>query len=98
NLIIRRDETILVTGAAGFIGSRVVESLLAYGFTSITCLIRTANGRDRLMATLRAYPDARVRIVEGNLLSRDDCRIAAAGASVVYHLAAGTEKTFAGCF
>ena len=34
----------------------------------------------------------------GNLLSRDDCLSAAEGVSVIYHLAAGVEKTFPGCF
>jgi nucleoside-diphosphate-sugar epimerase len=39
-----------------------------------------------------------VEEVKGNLLSHDVCRAAAEGVSVVYHLAAGTEKSFPGCF
>ena len=31
-------------------------------------------------------------------ISRDDCRKAADGVSVIYHLAAGMEKSFAGAF
>ena len=40
----------------------------------------------------------RLETVRGNLLSRDACARAAEGAVVVYHLAAGVEKTFPGCF
>jgi nucleoside-diphosphate-sugar epimerase len=36
--------------------------------------------------------------VVGNLLSEKDCLSAVSGASIVYHLAAGIEKSFAGCF
>jgi nucleoside-diphosphate-sugar epimerase len=39
-----------------------------------------------------------LEIVKGNLLSSDTCMTATEGVSVIYHLAAGTEKTFAGCF
>lgn len=40
----------------------------------------------------------KIQIIKGNLLSREDCRKATEGVSVVYHLAAGTEKTFPGCY
>ena len=39
-----------------------------------------------------------VEVVTGDLLSKADCRDAADGVSVVYHLAAGIEKSFAGAF
>jgi nucleoside-diphosphate-sugar epimerase len=39
-----------------------------------------------------------VKFVTGDLLSRDDCRKAAEGVSIIYHLAAGVEKSFAGAF
>jgi nucleoside-diphosphate-sugar epimerase len=38
------------------------------------------------------------KLVTGDLLSRDDCRKAAEGVSIIYHLAAGMEKSFAGAF
>ena len=42
---------------------------------------------------------ARVEVLEGNLLSRDDCRAAASGAAVIFHLAAGRgEKSFPDAF
>jgi nucleoside-diphosphate-sugar epimerase len=44
------------------------------------------------------FGDASVEVVEGNLLSRDTCAKATNGVMLVYHLAAGVEKTFPGCF
>lgn len=82
------DDPILVTGATGFIGSRVVEQLLDRGFRHVRCLARR---RGPLPATIEAAArrnGAQVDILEGNLLSREDCRAAVAGAQVIYHLAA----------
>lgn len=78
------DERILVTGAAGFIGSRVVSNLLRRGYTNIVCLVRPATDIGRL------DPGGTVTILRGNLLSPEDCRQVAEGVSVVYHVAAGT--------
>jgi nucleoside-diphosphate-sugar epimerase len=39
-----------------------------------------------------------VEIVAGDLTSPDACAVAARGVSVIYHLAAGMEKSFAGAF
>ena len=90
----------LVTGAAGFVGSNVVEALLEYGFLKVRCLVRPSSDRVRLARILgdpaRA---ARIEIIEGNLLSRQDCLKAADDVAVVYHLAAGTgTKSFADAF
>jgi nucleoside-diphosphate-sugar epimerase len=53
----------------------------------------------RLEQVLKQSPHARnVEIVSGDLLSRDDANKGTAGVSVVYHLAAGVEKSFAGAF
>ena len=44
--IVNPAETILVTGANGFIGSRVVRTLLSYGFKNVRCFARpTSNSR-----------------------------------------------------
>ena len=39
-----------------------------------------------------------MELVTGDLLSPEDCRTAAEGVSIIYHLAAGMEKSFAGAF
>ena len=81
--IIGLDDRILVTGAAGFIGSRVVDNLRRRGFRSIVCLARQS---DRAVELRQKG----VEVVEGNLLSAQDCEAACKGARVIYHLAAGT--------
>jgi nucleoside-diphosphate-sugar epimerase len=97
--IVSRDERILVTGSSGFIGNKVVGTLLDYGFTNICCFVRPSSELSRLEKTLRqCNAEKKVEIVTGDLLSPTDCRNAAAGASIIYHLAAGMEKSFAGAF
>jgi nucleoside-diphosphate-sugar epimerase len=90
-------DPILVTGANGFIGSWVVRTLLARGFSRIRCLTRAASSQslNRIRAEFGASD---LEVVSGNLLSREACAKAADGVAVVYHLAAGVEKTFPGCF
>jgi nucleoside-diphosphate-sugar epimerase len=93
------DDLVLVTGANGFIGSRVVEALLSHGFRRIRCLVRSATGQaERLRSLANTHPAAHVELFEGNLKSQADCRAAARDVRVVFHLAAGiAEKSFPGC-
>src|SRR6266516_3473372 len=91
-------DRILVTGSNGFIGSKVVEKLLEYGFTNLRCFIRPSGHLARLQNVLDKFEAGRVKFVAGDLLSRDDCRKAAEGVSIIYHLAVGVEKSFAGAF
>jgi nucleoside-diphosphate-sugar epimerase len=66
-LIARPDDPILITGATGFIGKRVVRSLLDRGFRNLRCLSRpssTVPPPDGIPA------GARVEMLRGNLLSR----------------------------
>ena len=98
--IICRNSPILVTGAAGFIGSRVVENLLERGFRDVRCLVRASGGAGRLEAIQpRLVGAGNLRLIRGNLLSRDDCRLAAKDVRVIYHVAAGRgEKLVADAF
>jgi nucleoside-diphosphate-sugar epimerase len=96
--IVDGEDLILVTGANGFIGTQVVRSLLTMGFRNLRCLVRSATHRtEALRGVIDQFPDARVEVVEGNLKSRRDSEMAARSARVVFHLAAGVEKSYAGC-
>jgi nucleoside-diphosphate-sugar epimerase len=97
--IVSRDERILITGSNGFIGSKVVEALLEFGFTNLRCFVRPSSRLERLKEVFGYFSfDNNVDLVTGDLLSRDDCRDAAERVSLIYHLAAGIEKSFAGAF
>jgi nucleoside-diphosphate-sugar epimerase len=99
DVTVGQNAKILVTGANGFIGTRVVEALLSDGYQNLRCLVRSmANRTDGLLAVLHRFPAANVEVLEGNLKSRRDCALAARGVQVVFHLAAGFEKSFPGCF
>lgn len=89
SIIVDHEDLILITGAAGFIGSAVVANLLARGFRNLRCFARSNSGASRLASIGARYPTARLQVVQGNLLSPDDCQRAASGAAVVFHLAAG---------
>lgn len=95
--IIGMEDLILVTGANGFIGSRVVGTLLTYGFRNLRCFVRPSGNLVDLHKIIEANPQAKIELVKGNLVSRDDSERAAWGATVIYHLAAGVEKSFPGC-
>ncbi len=93
------DDWILVTGSSGFIGAKVVETLLEYGFPKLRCFVRPSSRLERLEKVLRRFDKGRnVELIAGDLVSREDCQKAARGVSIVYHLAAGIEKSFAGAF
>ena len=96
NLIIGCDDPILITGSNGFIGSRVVETLLRCGFSNLRCFVRPSSNLTSLSAILTTFQKAQVEVMQGNLLAREDCEKAAKDATVIFHLAAGIEKTFPG--
>lgn len=98
--IVETQQPILVTGGAGFIGIKVVENLLAKGFRNIRALARPSTNTEKLRALQARLGDAaHLQIIQGNLLSREDCDRAVADVSLVYHLAAGRgEKAFADAF
>jgi nucleoside-diphosphate-sugar epimerase len=96
--LIGPDDKVLVTGAGGFIGAKVAEKLLEYGFSNLRCLVRPTTNIKRLNEVIKKFEGADIEIVEGNLLSPDFCKMVTEKASVIYHLAAGVEKSFPGCF
>lgn len=98
--IIRSQDLILITGAGGFIGAKVVECLLGYGFLNLRCLARRSSNSAKLQALVDQNRNhAKVEVVRGNLLSPEDCAAVTKDVSVIYHLAAGRgEKLYADAF
>ena len=88
-MIIERDDLILVTGSTGFIGSRVIESLLGLGFRNVRCFARPSSDMARVEAVTRFRQGVRVEVLKGNLLSREDCLAATQGVALIFHLALG---------
>jgi len=95
--IIDRDETILVTGANGFIGASVLRAFLELGFRGVRALVRSAASLSA-EATRANDNGSHPVFVEGNLLSGEDCAQAIKGAKVIVHLAAGSDKSFSGSY
>lgn len=90
NFIIGPDDLILITGATGFIGSRLVENLLDRGFRNLRCFARLSSDTAKIDALLKLRRDGtRVEVFRGNLVSREDCVAAARDTAVIFHLAAG---------
>jgi nucleoside-diphosphate-sugar epimerase len=98
--IIGPEDRILVTGSTGFLGSRVVASLLDHGFRNIRCFSRPSSNLSRVEdAAARRSDAAKIDLMRGNLLSREDCERATKDVAVICHLAAGTgEKSFPDAF
>src|SRR5215467_12396146 len=98
NYIVGKDDLILVTGATGFIGSRLVEHLLERGFRNLRCFVRPFSRKTQSLSEA-GVDGARVELMKGNLLSSEDCTTATKGVAVIFHLAAGTgEKSFPDAF
>jgi UDP-glucose 4-epimerase len=81
----------LVTGGAGFIGSTLVDRLLALGHR-VTAFDNFSTGQRPFLETALTNPN--FRLVEGDVLDLPALKRAAAGAEVVYHLAANADVRF----
>jgi nucleoside-diphosphate-sugar epimerase len=89
------DGRALVTGVAGFLGSRLAERLVAAGreVVGIDCFTGTRDFKEANLARLRGSD--RFHLLELDL-SRDSIEAAVAGAQTIYHLAAqaGVRSSF----
>jgi nucleoside-diphosphate-sugar epimerase len=77
----------LVTGAAGFIGSNLVETLLAAG-ERVAGFDNFATGKRENLAFAEGLPEARFRMIEADIRDRDALQKACAGVDYVLHQAA----------
>jgi UDP-glucose 4-epimerase len=80
--------TILVTGAAGFIGSHLTDKLLSLHYKVVGFDNLSAGSKTNLK---NAMKDRRFRFVEGDLLHRNETQRALGACSLIFHLAADPE-------
>jgi UDP-glucose 4-epimerase len=80
-----------VTGAAGFIGSTLVDRLLSLGH-EVTGFDNFSTGFREFLESARQNP--RFRLVEGDLLDLDAVRRAIGNCDFVFHLAANADVRF----
>lgn len=83
--------TFLVTGGAGFIGSNIVEYLLANRAKKVIILDNLSTGsQENIDAALHSYPSGKtvVQFILGDICNLDDCHKACSGVDYVFHQAA----------
>ncbi|MEC8926922.1 MAG: SDR family NAD(P)-dependent oxidoreductase, partial [Candidatus Thermoplasmatota archaeon] len=77
---------VLVTGGAGFIGSHLVDRLVARG-DSVTIFDNMSSGREEFIS----HHGDSIRFIEGDLLDLDAVKAAMDGIELVFHLAANPD-------
>jgi len=85
-------KNILITGGAGFIGSRLANHLIASGHRVIVLDILSPqiHGADPASSPLFRSLDRRVEFIRGSVTQRTDLMQALAGVDTVIHLPAET--------
>jgi UDP-glucose 4-epimerase len=81
----------LITGGAGFIGSNLVDRLLARG-DDVVAYDNFSTGRREFLADALANP--RFRLVEGDILDGEALAAAMTGVDIVFHLGANADVRF----
>lgn len=80
-----RDNRVLVTGGAGFIGSNLVESLLDNG-NYVVCLDNFSTGKRENLVKFTEDPD--FKLIEGDIRNYSDCIKAVENIDIIFHEAA----------
>jgi len=78
-------ETIVITGGAGFIGSNLCDHFMAKGY-KVVCLDNFATGFKKNIQHHLSNPD--FTLIEGDIRNMEDCNKAVDGATYVLHQAA----------
>ncbi|MBN9162585.1 MAG: epimerase [Myxococcales bacterium 68-20] len=76
----------LVTGATGFLGTSLVQRLVARGRTDLRCLVRQGSDVSHLEGVIEKHPD--VERFVGSLASVDAAAAAVEGVDTIFHVAA----------
>ena len=82
---------IFVTGAAGFVGSNLVDRLLEVGH-SVTGLDNFSTGQPKFLKG--AQTSERFRLIRSDLLDAENLPAAVEGSDVIFHLAANADVRF----
>ena len=89
---------ILVTGAGGFLGKRLIERLLVHGETDIRAMLRDRSKGTALEAIAAQYPQAQVELFSANLKNPIEISAALDGVGLVLHAAAALKGSPAEMF
>lgn len=81
-----KNRKVLVTGADGFIGSHLVEALVAAGYEVTALAIYNSFNEWGWLETVNCRD--RIKIVSGDIRDPHFCRLLVAGQEMVFHLAA----------
>jgi UDP-glucose 4-epimerase len=81
----------LVTGGAGFIGSHVVDRLLADGY-AVVAYDNFSTGQERFLAEAARHP--RCQVIRGDILDRATLAPAVSDCEIVFHFAANADVRF----
>ena len=81
----------IITGCAGFIGSNLVDRLLAQGHR-VTGIDNFSTGQRRFLE--KGLKNPSFRLIEGDMLDLPGLTQAFAGGDIVFHLAANADVRF----
>ena len=80
------NDSFLVTGGAGFIGSHIAEYLLMHGAKKVRVLDNMVNGFEKNLAILKKYPA--FEFIEADIRNAETCNLACEGIDYISHQAA----------
>lgn len=89
---------ILVTGARGFLGGRLIESLLRHGHRDIRLHYRRQSNADSLDSLQQQYPETRLQVVGADLLRPSQLPALVEGVDLIIHGAAAKRGATADMF